>query len=74
MDCKERKRKTVLQYLPMAYKGVFVSINPRNVPCAASAITMGGAPKALKVRNCSAGTRIGESCDMKKNLNRLFEP
>ena len=48
--------------LPTAYKGVFVSMSPRNAPCAASAITIGGAPYALNVRNCSAGIRIGESC------------
>lgn len=45
----------------MAYRGVFVSLNPRKVPCAASAITMGGAPNALQERKFSAGTRIGES-------------
>lgn len=53
----------------MAYKGVFVSLNPRNVPCAASAITIGGAPNALRERNCSAGIRIGESYS-NKNLNK----
>lgn len=55
-----------MQYLPTANKGVFVSLNPRKVPCAASAITIGGAPKALWERNCSAGTRIGESCKHNK--------
>lgn len=50
--------------MPIAYKGVFVSINPRKAPCAASAITMGGAPKALKLRKFSAGTLIGESYSM----------
>lgn len=58
------EEKRVLQYLPIAYKGVFVSINPRKAPCAASAITMGGAPKALKLRKFSAGTLIGESYSM----------
>jgi hypothetical protein len=53
---------TVHEILPTAYKGVFVSINPRNAPCAASATMIGGAPYALKVRNCSAGIRTGESC------------
>uniref|UniRef100_A0A0A9DD01 Uncharacterized protein n=1 Tax=Arundo donax TaxID=35708 RepID=A0A0A9DD01_ARUDO len=47
--------------IPTAYKGVFVSMSPRNAPCAASATTIGGAPYALNVRNCSAGIRIGES-------------
>lgn len=51
-----------IRYLHVAYNGVFVSINPRNVPCAASAITTAGAPNALKVRKLSAGNRIGESC------------
>jgi hypothetical protein len=37
-------------------------MSPRNAPCAASATTIGGAPYALNVRNCSAGIRIGESC------------
>jgi hypothetical protein len=36
-------------------------MSPRNAPCAASATTIGGAPYALNVRNCSAGIRIGES-------------
>jgi len=61
----EREReggKKLLQYLPTAYRGVFVSLNPRNVPCAANAITIGRAPKALNVRKLSAGSRIGESC------------
>jgi len=48
-----------------------VSLNPRKVPCAASAITIGGAPKALQVRNCSAGTRIGESYNI-SNLIKHF--
>lgn len=50
-----------LKYAPIAYKGVLVSFSPRKVPCAASAMTIGGAPKALIVRNSSAGWRIGES-------------
>jgi len=56
--------KEFVQSLPTAYKGVFVSMSPRNAPCAASAITIGGAPYALNVRNCSAGIRIGESIGM----------
>lgn len=57
-------------FLPIAYRGVFVSINPRNEPCAASAITIGGAPKALKVRNCWAGSHIGESYTQPKKKLR----
>lgn len=30
---------------PTANRGVFVSLKPRKVPCAASAITIGGAPR-----------------------------
>lgn len=59
----------------MAYKGVFVSIKPRKAPCAASAITMGGAPKALDARKFSAGTRIGESYkirNLKRKLQKTF--
>jgi hypothetical protein len=58
---KEGGRK-LLQYLPTTYRGIFVSLNRRKVPCAANAITIGRAPKALNVRKCSAGPRIGESC------------
>lgn len=54
------------QYLPIAYRGVLVSLNPRKAPCAASAITMAGEPKALKVRKFSAGIRIGESYRIRK--------
>lgn len=54
--------RKMLQYLPTANRGVFVSLNPRKVPCAANAITIGRAPKALNVRKCWAGPCIGESC------------
>ena len=66
----ERERKHQ-QHLPMAYRGVFVSVNPRNVPCTANAITIAGAPKALIVRKCSAGSRMGESYSM-YNTNKIF--
>lgn len=62
---------TLFLDLPTAYKGVLVSLNPRNVPCAARAITIGGAPNALNVRNCPAGTRIGESC--KSEVRQRFQ-
>jgi len=60
----------LLKYLPTAYRGVFVSKNPRKVPCAANASTIAGAPKALNERNCSAGPRIGESCTAYKSLKK----
>jgi hypothetical protein len=59
----EEGGRKLLQYLPTAYRGIFVTLNPQNVPRAANAITIGRAPKALNVRKCSAGPRIGgESC------------
>ena len=58
-----------MQYLPTAYRGVFVSLNPRKVPCAANAITIAGAPKALSIRKSSAGPRMGESCTAYKRIN-----
>lgn len=58
----------MMQYLPIPYKGVLVSLKPRKVPCAAKDKTIAGAPKALSEVNCSAGARIGESC--KKNKAR----
>jgi hypothetical protein len=57
---KEGGRK-LLQYLPTSYRGIFVSLNARKVPCAANAITIGRAPKALNVRKFSAVHVLDES-------------
>jgi hypothetical protein len=50
----------------VAYKGVFVSLNPRNTPCMANERRTAGAPSDLNVKYWSAGVSIGES--YKKNI------
>ena len=46
--------------LLVVYRGVFVSLNPRNTPCMAKERRTAGAPSDLKVKYCSAGVSIGE--------------
>lgn len=48
-------------HLLVAYKGVFVSLNPLNTPCMAKERSTAGAPSDLNVRYCNAGVSIGES-------------
>lgn len=38
------------QYLPMANRGVFVSLNPRKTPCMANDRRTAGAPSDLRVK------------------------
>ena len=45
----------------MAYKGVFVSLNPRKMPCMANERRTAGAPSDLNVKYCCAGFSMGES-------------
>lgn len=49
-------------YLPVAYKGVLVSLKPRKTPCMASETATAGDPSALSVRYFLAGTSIGDPC------------
>lgn len=46
--------------LPVAYRGVLVSLKPRNTPCIARESATAGEPSALKVRYFLAGTSIGD--------------
>ncbi len=54
--------------LPVAYKGVLVSLNPRKTPCMAKERRTAGAPSALSVKYCVAGTYIGESYAIEERL------
>lgn len=44
----------------VAYKGVFVSLNPRKTPCTAKDRRTAGEPNDLNVKYFSAGFSIGE--------------
>lgn len=46
--------------LPVAYRGVFVSLKPRKIPCIARERATAGEPNALSVRYFLAGTSIGD--------------
>lgn len=48
-------------YLQVAYRGVFVSLNPRKTPCMANDRRTAGAPSDLRVKYSCAGVNIGES-------------
>jgi hypothetical protein len=48
--------------LLVAYKGVFVSLNPLKTPCMARERRTAGAPRDLNVRYCWAGFSMGEFC------------
>jgi len=47
--------------LPITYKGVVVSLNPRKIPCMAKERSTAGAPKDLNLKYLTAGFSIGES-------------
>ncbi len=51
-----------LMSLPMTYRGVFVSLNPRKIPCMAKDRRTAGAPSDLNFKYFSAGASIGELC------------
>lgn len=44
----------------MTYKGVAVSLNPRNIPCIANDIRTAGAPNDLYIKYFIACSCIGE--------------
>ena len=58
---KEENERKKLRLL-VAYKGVFVSLNPRKTPCMAKERRTAGAPSDLKVKYWIAGFNIGEFC------------
>lgn len=57
--------------VPVAYKGVFVSLIPRKTPWIAIEIITAGAPNDLNVKYCCAGLNIGEFCT-KNNIGRHY--
>lgn len=54
--------------LPVAYRGVLVSLKPRKTPCIAKERRTAGAPSALSVKYWVAGTYIGESYLIEERL------
>jgi hypothetical protein len=46
--------------IPITYKGVVVSLNPRNIPCIANERRTAGAPNDLYIKYFIAGFSIGE--------------
>lgn len=51
--------------IPVAYKGVVVSLSPRKTPCVANDRRTAGAPSDLNVKYCFAYDSIGESYRVK---------
>lgn len=49
---------------PVAYKGVFVSLNPLKTPCMARERRTAGEPSALNVKYFLAGVSMGEPCSI----------
>lgn len=56
--------------LPMTYRGVFVSLNPRKIPCMAKDRSTAGAPSDLNFKYFSAGFSIGELYRTKKERRK----
>ena len=52
--------------LPITYKGVVVSLNPRKIPCMAKDKSTAGAPNDLNLKYLIAGFSIGESYTKEK--------
>jgi len=46
--------------IPMTYRGVFVSLNPRKIPCMAKDRRTAGAPSDRNFKYLSAGISMGE--------------
>lgn len=59
-------KKKFISFLPVAYKGVFVSLSPRKTPCTAKDKRTAGAPRDLNVKYWHAGVNMGESCRDKR--------
>lgn len=57
-----------IRSLPRHHRGVFVSLNPRNIAWMAMYRTTAGAPTARSFRNLSASTCMEESCQNFKNV------
>lgn len=57
---KWEKKTQSKENLLVAYKGVFVSLNPLKTPCMARERRTAGAPRDLNVRYCWAGFSMGE--------------
>ena len=55
------KFKLIINIVPMTYKGVVVSLNPRKMPCMAKVRRTAGAPNDLVTKYFTAGASIGES-------------
>jgi len=53
--------------LPITYKGVVVSLNPRKIPCMAKERSTAGAPKDLNLKYLIAGFSIGEFYTKRKS-------
>jgi len=63
-----RKAISKTRSLPVAYKGVAVSLKPRKTPCIAKERRTAGEPSALIVKYWRAGRYIGESCTIAERL------
>jgi hypothetical protein len=57
--------------LPMTYRGVFVSLNPRKIPCMAKDRRTAGAPSDLNFKYFSAGASIGELYSDKEKRTKV---
>lgn len=70
--CSSGMKKRNTSEVPVAYKGVLVSLKPRKTPCIAKEIRTAGAPSERSVKYLCAGKSIGEPCSIKKVLSQMI--
>jgi hypothetical protein len=68
----ERRNQKRFLGLPITYKGVVVSLNPRKIPCMANVRRTAGAPIDLTVKYFNAGFSMGESCSIRRLICNYF--